>query len=135
MAMTVRTDSEHQLLDRLAVAGKATRLTLSELEVAKSLEADGLIFMIGNTLDAIIMPKGRHLLAELERKPKRTSRRLASRPNMNRMTCPPPLAPSRLATLSERTSCCGFIAATVTTDHLSRGWRQIDDLSWRSLAL
>jgi hypothetical protein len=69
--MIVRTDSEHQLLDRLAVAGKATRLTLSELEVAKSLEADGLIFMIGNTLDAIIMPKGRHLLAELDREPKR----------------------------------------------------------------
>jgi hypothetical protein len=66
--MIVRTDSEHQLLDRLAAAGKAT---LSELEVAKSLEADGLIFMIGNTLHAIIMPKGRHLLAELEREPKR----------------------------------------------------------------
>ena len=68
--MIGRTDSEHQLLDRLAVAGKATRLTLSELEVAKSLEADGLIFMIGNTLDAIIMPKGRHTLAGLERSKK-----------------------------------------------------------------
>jgi len=64
-------DSEHQLLDRLAAEGKATRLTLSELNVAKSLETDGLIFMIPHTLDAIIMPKGRHLLAELERKPKR----------------------------------------------------------------
>jgi hypothetical protein len=45
-------------------------LTLSELEVAKSLEADGLIFMIRNTFDAIIMPKGRHTLAGLERSKK-----------------------------------------------------------------
>ena len=37
-------DSERQLLDRLAAEGKATRLTLSELEVAKSLEADGTSF-------------------------------------------------------------------------------------------
>ena len=66
-------DGEHELLDRLAAEGKATRLTLGELKVAKSLEADGLIFMIGNTLDAIIMPKGRHLLAELALKPKRNT--------------------------------------------------------------
>jgi hypothetical protein len=63
-------DSERQLLDRLAAEGKATRLTLSELEVAKSLEADGFIFMIRNTFDAIIMPKGRHTLAGLERSKK-----------------------------------------------------------------
>jgi hypothetical protein len=29
--------------------------------------------MIGNTLDAIIMPRGRHLLAELAREPKRNT--------------------------------------------------------------
>jgi hypothetical protein len=52
--MVAVTDTERELLDRLAVAGKATRLTLSELEVAKSFEADGLIFMIGNTLDAVM---------------------------------------------------------------------------------
>ena len=69
--MVAVTDPERKLLDRLAAEGKATRLTLGELQVAKSLEADGLIFMIGNTLHAIIMPKGRHLLAELEREPKR----------------------------------------------------------------
>jgi len=64
-------DNEHELLDRLAAEGKATRLTQGELRVAKSLEVEGLIFMIGNTLDAIIMPKGRHLLAELALTPKR----------------------------------------------------------------
>jgi len=39
---------------------------LGELQVAKSLEAVGLIFMISNTLDAIITPKGRHVLAGIE---------------------------------------------------------------------
>ena len=68
--MVALTDSERQLLERLAGEGKATRLTLGELQVAKSLEADGLLFMIGNTLDAIIMPKGRHTLAGLEQSKK-----------------------------------------------------------------
>ena len=63
-------DSERQLLDRLAAEGKATRLTPSELEVAKSLEAAGLMFMIRNTFDAVITPKGRHTLAGLERSKK-----------------------------------------------------------------
>ena len=67
--MVVVTDTERTLLDRLAAAGKPTRLTLGELQVAKSLEADGLLFMIRDTLDAIITPKGRHLFAELARKP------------------------------------------------------------------
>ncbi len=61
--MVVLTERERKFLERLADEGKATRLTLAELEVAKSLEADGLVFMIGNTLDAIITPKGRHVLA------------------------------------------------------------------------
>jgi hypothetical protein len=61
--MMVLSDSERKLLERLAAEGKATRLALGEHEVAKSLEANGLIFMIRNTLDAIITPKGRHVLA------------------------------------------------------------------------
>ena len=64
--MVALTDSERQLLERLAGEGKATRLTLGELQVAKSLEADGLVFMIRNTLDAIITPKGRHALVANE---------------------------------------------------------------------
>jgi hypothetical protein len=62
--MVVSTDSERELLERLAAEGKRTRLTLGELQVAKSLEADGLVFMVANTLDAVITPKGRHILAD-----------------------------------------------------------------------
>ncbi len=64
--MRILTIAERQLLERLADEGRATRLTLAELEVAKSLEADALVFMIGNTLDVIITPKGRHVLAANE---------------------------------------------------------------------
>jgi hypothetical protein len=68
------TDSERTLLDRIAAEGKATRLTLGDLQAAKSLEADGLLFMVRNTLDAIITPKGRRLLAELAQKPPKPPR-------------------------------------------------------------
>jgi hypothetical protein len=64
------TDQERQLLERLAAEGKPTRLVEEELQVAKSLEADGLVFLIRNTLDAVITPKGRHLLAGPARPPK-----------------------------------------------------------------
>jgi hypothetical protein len=64
--MVVLTDSERKLLDRLAAEGKATRLALGELQVAKSLEADGLVFIIRDTLDAVITPKGRHILSGQE---------------------------------------------------------------------
>ena len=57
------TDSERQLLERLAAVGKASRLTLGEVQVAKSLENDGLLFMVRDTAYAIITPKGRHVLA------------------------------------------------------------------------
>jgi hypothetical protein len=60
------TDAERKLLERLADEGKRTRLTLAELEVAKSLEVDGLVFMVGDTLDAVITARGRHLLADME---------------------------------------------------------------------
>lgn len=60
------TDAERQLLERLADEGKATRLTEAELRTAASLETDGFLFMIRNTFDAIITPKGRHLLADIE---------------------------------------------------------------------
>ncbi len=53
--MALLTDSERKLLERLATEGKATRLALSELEAAKSLEADGFVFLVG--ANAIITPK------------------------------------------------------------------------------
>ncbi len=57
------TDQERQLLERLASEGKATRLSAEELQVAKSLEAEGRVFLIANTNDAVITPKGRNALA------------------------------------------------------------------------
>jgi len=63
------TDRERQLLERLAGEGKATRLADEELLIARALEEVGLVFVIRGTLDAIITPKGRRMLAELESKP------------------------------------------------------------------
>jgi len=70
--LTLVTIAEHRLLERLAAEGKPTRLALSEVEAAKSLERDGCVFMVGGTA-AIITPKGRHLLtgAEPSKKPDR----------------------------------------------------------------
>jgi hypothetical protein len=64
--MSILTDPGRRLLKRLADEGKTTRLTLGELDVAKALEADGLVFMVRDTLNAIITAKGRHALADLE---------------------------------------------------------------------
>ena len=62
-------DRERQLLERLAAEGKATRLYESDVSVAKSLEAAGVLFLIGEVEPcAVITPKGRRLLAELARK-------------------------------------------------------------------
>jgi hypothetical protein len=60
------TDAKRQLLQRLADAGKPTTLSADELVLAELLEADGLLFLIKNTPDAIITPRGRHELAGIE---------------------------------------------------------------------
>jgi hypothetical protein len=64
------TDVERKLLERVAAEGKATRLLDEELGFAKTLEADGLLFLVG--LTAVVTPKGRRLLAQHETKPKRS---------------------------------------------------------------
>jgi hypothetical protein len=69
-------DSERQLLERLAAAGKATQLFSGEFKLARSLESADLVFLLrdGDPHDvgsAIITPKGRRLLAELEQKPRK----------------------------------------------------------------
>ena len=64
------TDPERQLLERLASEGKATRLYEADVPVAKSLEGVGLLFLIGEVEPyAVITPKGRRLLAEIDQKP------------------------------------------------------------------
>jgi hypothetical protein len=68
--VTTLTEPERRLLEMLAAEGKATRLMDEDLLIAKALEEAGLVFVIRNTLDAIITPKGRHLLAGEEKKSK-----------------------------------------------------------------
>jgi hypothetical protein len=64
------TDDERQLLDRLAAEGKATRLYEDDLHVALSLKTSGMLFLIGEDEPyAVITPKGRQMLADLECKP------------------------------------------------------------------
>jgi hypothetical protein len=71
----ILTEPERQLLDRLATEGKATKLYVEELPVAKSLEGVGLLFLIGEVEpQAVISPKGRRKLAELEKKPPKPPR-------------------------------------------------------------
>jgi hypothetical protein len=60
-------DRERRLLEKLATEGKATRLLDEELARAEDLEADGLVFLVGTS--AVVTPKARRLLAELEQKP------------------------------------------------------------------
>ena len=68
--MSIPTEPDRQLLDRLAAEGKATRLYQADVPVAKSLEGVGLLFLIGEVEPyAIITPKGRRLLADLDWKP------------------------------------------------------------------
>jgi hypothetical protein len=59
--MVALTKRERKLLERLAAEGKPTRLTTDDLEVAKSLETDGLLFIVRD-VNAVITPKGRHAL-------------------------------------------------------------------------
>jgi hypothetical protein len=59
----ILSEPERQLLEKLAAEGKPTRLSADELQTARSLETVGVVFMIKNTTDAIITPKGRNVLA------------------------------------------------------------------------
>jgi hypothetical protein len=68
------TDQERYLLERLADAGRPTPLSEQDLLVAQRLEGSGFVMLIarsGQPTQAIIMPKGRHLLAgeNLPKKP------------------------------------------------------------------
>ncbi len=64
---------ERQLLEKIAAEGKATtKIAHDELRVAKVLEGDGLLFLVGDDkAHAVITPKGRRLLAGEEKKTSR----------------------------------------------------------------
>jgi hypothetical protein len=73
--MIALTDKERELLERLAAEGRATTLYAEDLQVANSLEADGLVFLVRDTLgqdavSAVITPKGRRLLTDPDPPPK-----------------------------------------------------------------
>jgi hypothetical protein len=60
------TEAKRQLLQRLADAGKPTTLVGDDLELAQLLEAEELVLIVGSSTNAIITPRGRHKLANIE---------------------------------------------------------------------
>ena len=73
----VPSKNERQLLEKMAAEGKATRLFDENLATAKDLEAAGLAFLVGAS--AVVTPRARRLLAELEQKPRTPPKPLLSR--------------------------------------------------------
>jgi hypothetical protein len=67
--MPILNNPEREMLERIAAEGKTTRLRDEEVASAKELETAGLLFLVGTY--AVITPKGRRLLAELDQKPKK----------------------------------------------------------------
>jgi hypothetical protein len=71
--MTLR-DRERQLLDRLAAEGRVTALHSGELAAAMELVKADLLYLVRDGSGrAVITPRGRRLLAELELRPKRST--------------------------------------------------------------
>ena len=61
---------EQHLLERLGLAGQAILLQSGEVAAAKAMEKADLVFLVPDgSGKAIITPKGRRLLAEIDRKP------------------------------------------------------------------
>ena len=65
------TQDEQRLLERLGAEGKATLLHSGEIGAAKALERADLVFLVPDgSGKAVITPRGRRLLAELEQSKK-----------------------------------------------------------------
>ena len=63
-------DRERLLLERLGAEGKVTPLMSGEIAAASALEKVDLVFLVRDgSGGAVITPRGRRLLAELEQKP------------------------------------------------------------------
>ena len=66
--MVKLTDDEQRLLEGLSAEGKVTALSSGEIKIAKGLEQADLVFLMPDgSGGAVITPRGRRLLAELER--------------------------------------------------------------------
>ncbi len=65
--MVKLTNDERRLLERLSAEGRATALKSGEICIARALEMAYLVFLVPDGSDgAVITPRGRRLLAELE---------------------------------------------------------------------
>ena len=63
-------DRERLLLEKLGAEGKVAPLNSSEIATARALEKADLVFLVRDgSGGAVITPRGRRLLAELEQKP------------------------------------------------------------------
>ena len=61
------TNDEQALLERLSAEGKVTALKSGEINIARELEKADLVFLVPDgSGGAVITPRGRRLLAELE---------------------------------------------------------------------
>jgi hypothetical protein len=64
-------ERERLLLEKLGAEGKMIQLKSDEVHVARTLEKADLVFLVRDGKSgAVITPRGRRLLAELEQKPK-----------------------------------------------------------------
>ena len=75
----VLTLKEKQLLEKLANEGKATKLLPEEIDTARGLDSIELLFIARDTehekaMYAVITPKGRKALAQLEPQAKKENR-------------------------------------------------------------
>jgi hypothetical protein len=69
--MVELTQNEQRLLERLGAEGKATPLHSGEIGAGKALEKADLVFLVPDgSGNAVITPRGRRLLAELEQSKK-----------------------------------------------------------------
>jgi len=76
-AMASLNERERLLLEKLGAEGKVTELKSDEVHVAKTLEKADLVFLVRDgTSGAVITPRGRRLLAELEQSKKSAKRPL-----------------------------------------------------------
>jgi hypothetical protein len=59
-------DTERQLLEKLAEAGKPTELNGEDLLLGRLLQQKGLVLVVRDSAFAVITPKGRHALTDAD---------------------------------------------------------------------
>ena len=64
--MKALSDTERQLLEKLAEAGKPTELNGEDLLLGRLLQQKGLVLVVRDSAFAVITPKGRHALTDAD---------------------------------------------------------------------